>query len=117
MALDWTSAEKSTILDLIALVVADQERGLEWLREWIPKVEQHTSQQFKTSVIAQALLLYKTQFEPWSNSERREAQPYFLDWQRENPSCITKSCVSHEEIQALSEIISHGTYDLSAFIY
>ena len=99
------------ILDLTALVIGDEKTGLEWLRESIPKVEQYTSQQFKTSEIAQALLLYTTQLDPWSHSERRKAKYCFLDWQSQNPSCITKS-LSCEKIQDLSEIIPQGTYGL-----
>ena len=109
MALEWNTEVKSVILDLAALVSGDEKACLEWLRESIPKVEQYISQQFETPVIAQAILLYQAQLEPWSDSERRKAQHYFLDWQKCNPSCITQT-LSCEEIRVLSDIIPSGAY-------
>ncbi|KAG4428092.1 hypothetical protein IFR05_016421 [Cadophora sp. M221] len=103
MALEWNAEQKSMILDLAALVIGDENKGLEWLRESIPKVERYSSE-FETPVIAQAILLYQTQREPWSDFERRQAQHYFLDWQNSNPSCITKT-LSYEKIRVLSDVI------------
>ena len=108
MAFEWNAEQKSMILDLAALVFGDENMGLEWLRESIPKVEQYSSQ-FETPVIAQAILLYQTQLKPWSDSERRKAQHCFLDWQESNPSCITQT-LSYEKIRVLSDVIPSSTY-------
>ena len=109
MALEWNTEDKSMILDLAALVSGDEKACLEWLRESIPKVEQYSSQQFETPVIAQAILLYQAQLEPWSDSERRKAQGCFLDRQTSNPSCITQT-LSYDKLRALSDIIPSGAY-------
>ena len=88
--MEWTSCQKSTVKQLLAIVVRHEHHSaaLEWIVHSVSLVEKGLTSHWDTWHIAQALLFAQTS--QWPIEVWRQKVNMLRDWQRSNSSAITR---------------------------